>query len=272
MSRELLTLLTLNTHSLIEKDYEIKSKKFADAIGEILPDVFALQEVNQSAKNAEITPDCMYFSCNDDVLVKSDNHAYILSMYLREIGLNYYWTYLPIKNGYDIYDEGLSVFSKNKISDTNVINLSKKDDYNDWRTRKALGIKIDNMWFYSVHFGWWKDGEFKHQWDRFVSEMDSEDIIFAMGDFNNPAHIKNEGYDYVKNSKWYDTYVLSKKKDFGYTAMSDIDGWNGNGEKIRIDYILCNKKINVMESCVVFNGINKDVVSDHFGVVAKVLR
>ena len=42
-------LLTLNTHSLIEPDYEAKREAFVDFIAEEQPDVFALQEVNQTA-------------------------------------------------------------------------------------------------------------------------------------------------------------------------------------------------------------------------------
>ena len=42
-------LLTLNTHSLIEPDYEAKRKIFVDFIAREQPEVFALQEVNQTA-------------------------------------------------------------------------------------------------------------------------------------------------------------------------------------------------------------------------------
>ena len=42
-------LLTLNTHSLVEPDYEAKRKFFVDFIAKEQPDVFALQEVNQTA-------------------------------------------------------------------------------------------------------------------------------------------------------------------------------------------------------------------------------
>ncbi len=272
MKNKLLTLLTLNTHSLIEEDYEKKTKIFVSSVAKILPDVFALQEVNQTSDKSIIIPDSMYYPLRDDICIKSDNHAAKISLNLSEIGLNYYWTYLPIKNAYNIYDEGLAVFSKNKISDTKVITLSVNDDYSDWKTRKALGVKVNNIWFYSVHFGWWKNNEFMFQWNKFTDNIDSDDIVFAMGDFNNPAHTRNEGYDYVKKSGWCDTYMLSSDKDSGYTASSDIAGWNGNGEKIRIDYIWCSKKINVIDSKVIFNGFNEEIVSDHFGVVAKVLR
>ena len=42
-------LLTLNTHSLIEPDYEAKREFFVNFIAAEQPEVFALQEVNQTA-------------------------------------------------------------------------------------------------------------------------------------------------------------------------------------------------------------------------------
>ena len=51
-------LMTLNTHSLVEPDYESKTRKFAQVIKQELPDVVALQEVNQS-QNASALPDMM---------------------------------------------------------------------------------------------------------------------------------------------------------------------------------------------------------------------
>lgn len=42
-------LLTLNTHSLIEPDYEAKREIFVNFIAAEQPEVFALQEVNQTA-------------------------------------------------------------------------------------------------------------------------------------------------------------------------------------------------------------------------------
>ena len=46
-------IITLNTHSIIEQDYERKLSDFADMIKIEKPDVFALQEVNQSIDKPE---------------------------------------------------------------------------------------------------------------------------------------------------------------------------------------------------------------------------
>ena len=70
-------LLTLNTHSLIEPDYEAKREIFVNVIANEQPDVFALQEVNQtaSAPQLENIP-TGYFPCPcNQVPLKADNHA-----------------------------------------------------------------------------------------------------------------------------------------------------------------------------------------------------
>lgn len=64
----------------------------------------------------------------------------------------------------------------------------------------------------------------------------------------------------------FDTYYLATSKDDGVTVMGEIGGWKGNKKKKRIDLILTNKLLPVTYSKLVFNGRNKLVVSDHFGV------
>ena len=70
-------LLTLNTHSLIEPDYEAKREIFVDFIAREQPEVFALQEVNQTAAApllGEIPAG--YYPCpGNTVLLKADKKA-----------------------------------------------------------------------------------------------------------------------------------------------------------------------------------------------------
>lgn len=86
-----------------------------------------------------------------------------------------------------------------------------------------------------------------------------------MGDFNNNAFIRGEGYDYLLSKGLIDTYSVAEEKDSGITVPGEIDGWNGCKEKKRLDLILCNKNINIKKSIVVFNKEN-NIVSDHYGV------
>ena len=86
-----------------------------------------------------------------------------------------------------------------------------------------------------------------------------------MGDFNNNANIRNEGYDYICKSL-IDTYNLAIEKDEGTTVKGKIAGWDKNKEDLRLDLILTNKELKVIKSNVIFNDTNKNIVSDHYGV------
>ena len=74
---KIMRLLTLNTHSLVEPDYEAKRKFFVDFIAKEQPDVFALQEVNQTASAPAMPiPLADYCPCSGNgILLKEDNHA-----------------------------------------------------------------------------------------------------------------------------------------------------------------------------------------------------
>ena len=53
--------------------------------------------------------------------------------------------------------------------------------------------------------------------------------------------------------------------------LSIYHGWDKKKKKKRIDYIFIDKKVKVLKSTVIFNGINKPVISDHFGVEVDIL-
>lgn len=266
-------LLTINTHSLIEENYEKKLEIFTDAIYDIKPDIIAMQEVNQTAnaKKAEYINDNVYVS--GSIPLKEDNHAFRVMNKLKSKGCSYSLTWLGIKNGYSKFDEGLAIMSLKEPEDIQSFTISRNDDYKDWRTRKALGVKISQDWFYSVHTGWWRDNEepFSEQWERLCDKLLKQEKIWLMGDFNNPADIRGEGYDYILSAGWYDTYELAKNKDLGYTAHGKIDGWDGTKEKkLRIDYVFTNKKANIESSFMIFDGKNREKVSDHNGIIVTV--
>lgn len=277
-------ILTLNTHSIMEINYEEKLLKFVEVVKEVSPDLFALQEVNQSLAMPEAldAPETGYVVCKDcRMAVREDNHAYRVAKLLQAAGAQYYWTWLPIKIGYGIMDEGVAVFSKTRIEDTEQFFISSSRNYCNWKTRKLLGVYSNDMWFYSVHMGWWDDEEepFKKQWDRAAELLkQKQQTCFVMGDFNSPAGKQAEGYDYVCRSGWLDTWQIAEKKDAGITVGGVIDGWRDkenvtSGQSkpgMRIDYIFCNRKVPVKSSQVVFNGVNYDVVSDHYGVLVEI--
>lgn len=257
-------LLTLNTHSLTQEDYQQKLNLFVDEISTISPDIIALQEVNQSIDAKVVNTNCKV--CGD-YKIKQDNHALTVVNMLCQKGINYHWSYLPVKIGYDKYDEGLAILSKTPISDIRQISLCDTDDYTNWKNRKALLVKAEGVGFVcNVHFGWWDDESccFKHQFDKLLNHLPNQKI-WLMGDFNCPDTKRDEGYDYVVKNGWNDLYRMVSD-DSGYTVPGSIDGWKGCAPK-RIDYIFCNRQVPVKKCDVCFDKVR---VSDHFGVVAHI--
>lgn len=269
-------ILTLNTHSLVEDNYSQKLMDFARAIAKEQPEIIALQEVNQTSSGAAAAGEISGYVPCGDFTVREDNHVYNAAKRLEELGAHYYWTWLPMKRGYDKYDEGIAVMSRSPIIETQTVLVSGVDDYADWKTRKLLGIRteaVPDEWFFSVHYGWWNDPDepFQSQWQRTVKYMEQYETVWLMGDFNSPAEVRKEGYDLASGSRFYDSYELAEKKDSGVTVGKIIDGWRDklseNADGMRIDHIRCSKKVIVTSSEVLFNGINYPVVSDHYGVM-----
>ena len=281
-------LLTLNTHSLEEPGYVEKTEKFIEMLVKEQPDIVALQEVNQSQNAAEL-PDVMldgYTRCSGfELPVRADNHAAYVVKELRKRGIYYDWTWISAKTGYGKYDEGMALLSRKPIARVQQFLISKTDDYENWKTRRTLGIQPEGSsdWFFTVHMGWWNDEEepFADQWKCIQEALKDpeygEGIIWLMGDFNSQADVRGEGYDLVLKSGWKDTYLLAEEKDDGITVAEEIDGWreedgrsgSTKNEK-RLDYIFCNTPADVRSSNVICNEKNAPVVSDHYGVMITV--
>ena len=281
-------LLTLNTHSLEEPGYVEKTEKFIERLVKEQPDIVALQEVNQSQNEAELQDVMLdgYTRCGGfELPVRADNHAAYVVKELRKRGIYYDWTWISAKTGYGKYDEGMALLSRKPIARVQQFLISKTDDYENWKTRRTLGIQPEGSsdWFFTVHMGWWNDEEepFADQWKCIQEALKDpeygEGIIWLMGDFNSQADVRGEGYDLVLKSGWKDTYLLAEEKDDGITVAEEIDGWreedgrsgSTKNEK-RLDYIFCNTPADVRSSNVICNGKNEPVVSDHYGVMITV--
>ena len=281
-------LITLNTHSLVEADYPEKLRLFAEAVLRERPDVIALQEVNQSRTVAPVDWEnleesgfvaCGEVSGESEIPVRRDNHAYRLAELLGRKGNPYFWSWVPAKVGYGKYDEGTALFCRFPILEAKWFYSTGTRDYEDWKTRKVLGICVEiegeKRRFFSVHMGWWGDETepFEEQWKRIEARTKTYAGMecWLMGDFNAPAHVKGEGYQLVRESGWFDTYDLARSRDTGFTVRGSIDGWREGAPQdgMRIDYIWVNRRVSVRRSAVVFDGNNYPIVSDHFGVMAE---
>ncbi|MDQ0232558.1 endonuclease/exonuclease/phosphatase family protein [Metabacillus malikii] len=259
-------LLTLNCHSWQEEDQLNKIKILANTIKERDYDIIALQEVSQLVKGNNI-----------GLKVNEGNFVSVLLDELQKIGVTnyvYHWDCSHI--GYDKYEEGLAVLSKHKIVNKTSFYISHSNDIEYWKTRKIVGISINNgneeISFYSCHLGWWNDEEepYSNQVDTLIKEVETKGRYFLMGDFNNDANKREEGYDYILNKGLFDLYHLAPIKDDGYTVDGNIAGWEQNVQAIRIDCIFSNFPVETVSSQVIFNGKNKPIISDHYGVEVEI--
>lgn len=239
-------------------------------------DVIALQECCQSTSYEVVEEKELldYYPSDGKCVIRKDNCAWLIVKELEKKGIRYYWTFCSAKLGYGKYDEGLAILSRFPILKTEEAYISGIRDYTNWKTRKIIGCKVftgkREEWYYSVHMGWWDDEE-----ESFIPQMDTvqalignrKEQVYLMGDFNSPAQVRLEGYDYVKDHGWLDTYELAAQKDAGITVPGIIDGWeNGSESGMRIDFIWTNHLERINSSTVKFSGKEEPVVSDHFGV------
>ena len=259
-------LMTLNCHSLQEDNQLAKIKILAERIKKEQYDVIALQEISQHV-------DGEYISGN----IKSDNYVQVLINELNSINENayeYVWDFSHI--GYDVFEEGLAIVSRHKIKSYDSFYVSEDQNKNNYKSRKIVKATIEangkEIDFFSCHLGWWNDQDepFKNQVDNLIKHIDNNKLSFLMGDFNNNALLKDEGYDYIIAQGMIDTYKIAEEKDSGITVKGTIDGWKECSEDKRLDLILSNKEIKVKDSKVIFNREN-DIVSDHFGVEINII-
>lgn len=256
-------LLTLNCHSWQEENQIEKIKYLAKVIKDKKYDVIALQEVNQSMDS-----DIVFDN------IREDNYAMILIDQIKKLGgeeYNFVWDFSHI--GYGKYEEGLAILTKHEILESESFYITKNKCIDFWKSRKivkaVMRVNNKNIDFYSCHIGWWddKDEDFKNQINELCKSVkEGNEISILMGDFNSNALIREEGYDFVKSKGLVDTYDLAKLKDSGITVKGKIDGWDDNTEELRMDIIFTNKSMSVLESKVIFNDINKMIVSDHYGL------
>lgn len=213
--------------------------------------------------------------CIENAVIREDNHILNVVSELSKMGLQYYWTWLPIKCGYEKFEEGIGLMSLSPVIETDTALISGINDYKNWKTRKIAGIcteKYPNQWFYSVHYGWWNDSDdtFENQWKKTLMHIKNKPNTWLMGDFNNPSKISGEGYDMMMKSGFYDSFTVALQKDSGITVNDIIDGWKDKitcTDGMRIDYILSSFSAKIKRSQVIFNGKNYPVVSDHCGVI-----
>lgn len=273
-SRDKLTLLTLNTHSLMEADTTFCLNTLAEAILTGQADGVALQEINQDMTAPEVPEpvlaDAGWLPCGSDMPVREGNFALLLAHMLRRHDPAWRWIWAHAHCGYGRFDEGVAVFTRLPVEAAVSRNLSTPQG----ECRRVMaGILAEGRWLYSLHMGWWKDENdpFALQWRAADALCRSQHgVHYLMGDLNSPAHVRGEGYDLALSSGWQDCYVRAEERDSGITVGGQIDGWRKSRvDPMRIDYTLTDAPGRTLRSRVIFNGAFYPVISDHFGVLTE---
>lgn len=257
-------ILTLNCHSWQEEEQIKKIEYLARIIAEKKYDIIALQEVSQSIKSKYI---------DSENILREDNFAVILLSELKKIGCTDYefvWDYGKI--GYDIFEEGIAILSKHKLFNIETKYVSISSNIENWKSRKSIKASLiyndEEITVCTCHLGWWEDEQepLKNQIDKVSKFIQDDKKCILLGDFNSEAEKRKEGYDYLLEKGLIDTYKVAKEKCKGITVKGEIAGWENSSSDKRIDIIFTNFEAEVKKSTVIFNGENKKIISDHYGV------
>ncbi|MGV1005921.1 MAG: endonuclease/exonuclease/phosphatase family protein [Candidatus Nanopelagicales bacterium] len=270
-----LTVLTVNLHTFQERGAGAKLLTVAKAVQELDADIVLLQEAAQS-KDATVVEN------HYGVDVKSDNAALTIVEALKAQNLNYNYFWDWSHYGWDVWEEGSAILTKDKIVSTAAKYVTKSKEQTYWKSRKIPVATIETpqggiVNAYSVHLGWWDDDEepFKYQFDKLLKWADSKAVAGSSslfgGDFNNPAG--TVGYKYLmKQGKFTDVYLKANPSGMTHpTIGGNIDGWeNGDPVGKRIDFLLLGPDAHLQPviSQRTFTELSLGRVSDHNGTYA----
>ena len=116
---------------------------------------------------------------------------------------------------------------------------------------------------------WWNKG-FQGEWNKLERVLSNLKLpLLLMGDFNNPY--ENEGYQAILKSslKLQDSHQSAKITYGKATIQKEIDGWQGNQEALKVDYVFLSSDWQVEKSEVIFDGKHYPMISDHCGLACQ---
>lgn len=260
-------LLTLNVHAWLEDNQVEKIAILAQTIVEKGYDIIALQEVNQLMSAPAISQS-----------LKADNYGVIL---LRQINqqveqkYSLFWSNSHI--GYEKYDEGVAFLTRLPVYEVDPFYCSQHQQLDSILSRKILGLTLEYKGqlidCYSCHINL-PNAKGENQLENIraiVERSQSNNLKILMGDFNTDAIAAPQSYQNIKALGLFDSYEMAEQKDKGITVEKNIDGWRNHSEEKRLDYIFLNQTKRVLSSQVIFNGQNKSVISDHFGLEVELI-
>ena len=265
-------LLTINSHSWMEEDPQKKLEILGKTILENDYDVICVQEVNQLLHSEPAKDLPNYCQVAGTPAIHKDNYALQLVTFLLEQERVYYWSWAYNHIGYDRFQEGVAILSKTPLVSQGIL-ISDVDDEHDYHTRRALlgKTKIDqeDIAIVSLHMSWWNKG-FQGEWNKLERALSNLKLpLLLMGDFNNPY--ENEGYQAILKSslKLQDSHQSAKITYGKATLQKEIDGWQGNQEALKVDYVFLSSDWQVEKSEVIFDGKHYPMISDHCGLACQ---
>ncbi len=260
-------LLTLNVHAWLEDNQAEKIAIVAQTIVEKGYDVIALQEVNQLISAPTISQ-----------ALKEDNYGVMLLRQVNQLverKYSLFWSNSHI--GYDKYDEGIAFLTRLPVYEVDPFYCSQHQQPDSILSRKILGLTLEYQGqlvdCYSCHINL-PNAQGENQLDNIrtiVERSQSSNLKILMGDFNTDAITDPQSYQNIKALGLFDSYEMAVQKDTGITVEKAIDGWRNHSEEKRLDYIFLNQAKRVLSSQVIFNGKNKPIVSDHFGLEVELI-
>lgn len=276
--------MTWNIHSMVEGNSEHQLRFLEQLVLEKDIELLALQEVNQR-DDAPLASEVLLaeagtLEVESKVPLRADNFALQLCWRLRQQAEAWHFAWTAAHVGYAHLEEGIALLSRHSLTALRAVPLTEDmpiaqqaalpaHGMDDWRRRVALMGRLERTWVCTTHCGWWHDEKapFAPQWARLEAALPAGEPAVVMGDLNNPAEIRGEGYDMLMEKGWQDAWACADTRDAGWTARAGIDGWHGARlQTMRLDYLLCRPA----RECSCCWTVAREDVSDHAGIWADI--
>lgn len=245
--KDSIRILSLNLHCYQESNQDKVFKKIANGIRYLNPHIIAFQEVAQLGTNP------------DNADVKQDNSAYVIKRLIDKLtsDTKYYLLWTPAHIGFDIYEEGMAVLTSYGIIDRQRYVFHTQKSFIRTGLYACLKSPFGHINIFNTHLHYeTRDTAIrKSQLKESINYLDEKKnqhkavSNILCGDFNNTVNYPSR-----------ETSPIRLVLDNGYMNTLNLDN--------TIDYVFIKsrKKINIIESKLVFNNNMLGRVSDHQGV------
>lgn len=231
---------TFNLHQYAEINRINTLYDVAKKIAELDLDIIGLQEVAE-----------FEFDFSNE---KATNTARLITHILNsEFDKEYYLSVNMFKYGFPHTKEGLAIISKHEFISENNVLVSDTTDVSNYHRREIQinEVKYEgrDLTVVNGHYTWdCEEENFKVQLKRLLPNLEDRECILV-GDFNNEPDTKN----YKLITEHYNDLYLDELKE--------VETFNFEGQKMRIDYVFSNLDVDVIDHKQFFT---ETMLSDHY--------